>query len=175
MKLCSCRIILCTLTGISSKLNAEQFFRAAINRRLGEKDISLSTDGTSDLKLDILPKLMNIHISARMVGDYDNSKPLLITDKFAGTTTMAMGFVQINGIYIPNTALKKDVREITSKATRRKVAAVLIKARSDVLYKRLTYLAKGLTIDDALFKPVIREKVDTQKLTAAFPIPKNTE
>jgi len=40
-----------------------------------------------------------------MVGDYDNSRPLLITDKLAGTVTVAMGFLAVDGLYIPNTAL----------------------------------------------------------------------
>jgi hypothetical protein len=95
------------LTGVKSRLNSDQFFRASIGRRLSEDDITLPRDGTVDLKLDALPQLMNIHTSARMVGDYDNTKPLLITDKFAGTVTAAMGFVCINNFYMPNTTLKK--------------------------------------------------------------------
>ena len=32
---------------------------------------------------------MNIHLIARMVGDYDNSKSYLVTDKLAETVTAA--------------------------------------------------------------------------------------
>ena len=163
------------LTGISTKHNAELFFRAALNRRLSVNDISLALDGTTDLKLDILSKLMSIHMTARMIGDYDNSKPLLITDKFAGTIAMAMGFTQINGFYMPNTALKMDLRQITEQATRRKVAAIFIKPRNADYYKRLTYIAKGMTIDDAVLALIIQEKVDITNLTADFPIPISNE
>lgn len=160
------------LTGAKSRLNGELFFRAAVNNRLGINDITLATDGTTDLKLDVLPQLMNIHLLARMVGDYENVKPLLITDKLTGTVTMAMGFVFANHVYIPNSALKKDIRDITSQATRQKVTAIFVKPRQNDKYSTLTYIAKGLTIDDDILQPVLREKVDMQNLTAAFPIPK---
>ena len=114
---------------------------------------------------------MSIHIHARMVGDYDDSRPLLVTDKFAGTVTMAMGFTYSNSFYIPNTALKLDVREITIQATRRRVAAILTKPRADSRYKRLTYIAKGMTIDNDILAPVLNDKVDTLNLVADFPIP----
>jgi len=159
------------LTGVKSHLNSDHFFRAATSRRLSTKDITIPKDGTVDLKLDALPQLMNIHRSARMVGDYDNTKPLLITDKFAGTVTAAMGFVCINNFYMPNTALKKDVREITTQATRRKVAAIFVKYRHDAMYAKLTYIAKGVTVDDGILQKAIGDKVDLENLTADFPIP----
>ena len=158
------------LTGIESKLNAELFYRAAISRRLSEKDITLPPNGTADLKLDILPNLMYIHRAARMVGDYDNSQPLLITDKFAGTVTMAMGFIYANDIYVPNTALKMDIRDISQKATRRKVAAIFVKPRNDIMYNQLTYIARGMAIDDDVLAPTLQEKVDIENLSADFPI-----
>jgi len=115
---------------------------------------------------------MSIHIVARMVGDYDNTKPLLIADKFAGTVAMAMGFTNVNGLYIPNTALKLDVRDITVKATRSRVAAIFVKPRGDDLYKRLTYIAKGMHVDDDIFASMLSEKVDLENLDADFQIPR---
>ena len=160
------------LTGIESGLNAMLFYRAAVNRRLGEKDIALAANGATDLKLDILPDLMNIHRAARMVGDYDNSRPLLVTDKFAGTVTMAMGFVNVGGVYVPNTALKMDIRDISLKATRHKVAAIFVKQRSEAMYRQLSYIAKGLTIDDMIYTSSFQQKVDISSLFADFPIPR---
>ena len=159
------------LTGVKTNLNSEYFFKSALNQRLSPSSISFDPGGTVDIKLDILQRLMSIHITARMVGDYDNSRPLLITDKFAGTVTMAMGFVDINGLYVPNTALKIDVREITTQATRRKIVAIFIKPRGNTLYKRLTYISKGMTIDDRVLEPILMEKVDKANLDAEFPIP----
>jgi hypothetical protein len=71
------------LTGFKVVRNRERFFEAALNERLSPEDIAYESGGTTELKLSILPKLMSIHTTARMVGDYDNSRPLLIADKFA--------------------------------------------------------------------------------------------
>jgi hypothetical protein len=160
------------LTGVSSRLDGDRFYQAAIGNRLGANDITIAPDGKTDLKLEVLPQLMDIHVKARMVGDFNNSMPLLVTDKLAGTSTMAMGFIDINGVYIPNTALKKDLRDITNHATRRKIVAIFVKPREEPLYERLTYIARDVAIDDAILKPITHEKVDIQNLTAAFPIPR---
>ena len=127
------------LTGVISKLSGTDFFNLAYRNRLSPNEISLAKDGTTDQKLDVLPQLMNIHLTARMVGDYDYSKSLLVADKIAGTVTAALGFVQSKSIYLPKTALKTDVRDITTQSTRRRVIAIFVKQRNDTLYRHLTY------------------------------------
>ena len=162
------------LTGVSSQLNSNLFFRAAFNNRLSTNDITLSPDGKTELKLDVLPQLMNIHRLARMIGDYNSSRPLLVADKFAGTVTMALGFLRVNDLYIPNTALKLDVRDITRQATQHRIIAIFVKPRKDALYKQLSYMAKGITIDDNEIILNLSKKVDFKNLTATFPIPTKT-
>jgi hypothetical protein len=161
------------LSGLQTNLSKERFYDAALHQRLSPKDISFNKNGTTEIKLQILPQLMSIHTTARMVGDYDNALPLLVTNKIAGTVTMAMGFVKANDVYVPNTALKKDIREITSRAARNKIAMIFTKPRRDENYKRLTYIAKEVTIDDAL-QSSVQEKIDMENLTAEFPIPRKT-
>ena len=72
---------------------------------------------------------------------------------------------------MPRTALKVDIRDITSKATRHRVAAIFIKHSGDKLYKRLTYMAGGVKIDDDAVLSAMRGKVDLAGLTADFDIP----
>ena len=148
------------LTGVKAIGNRDRFFDAALNERLSPEDISLETDGTAELKLAILPQLMAIHLTARMVGDYDNSRPLLIADKFAGTVTAAIGFHNVNGLYIPKSALRIDMRDLTIKESRRKVIAIFVKPRADARYKKLTYIAKGVSKEDEILATVVREKID---------------
>jgi len=162
------------LTGLQTKLSSERFYDAALHQRLKLSDVTFKTSGVTELKLQILPKLMAIHVTARMIGDYDHSQPLLIADKFAGTVAVAMGFALVNGVYIPNTALKKDLRDITAYATRRKVSAIFTKNKNSSKYMHLTYIAKGITIDDAVISSVFQEKVDIENLIANFTIPKKT-
>ena len=159
------------LTGLKSTLSGADFFDLAIRNRLSPKDVALAVDGSTDLKLSVLPQLMNIHLTARMVGDYDQSKSLLVTDKVAGTVTAAMGFIQTNDMYLPNTALKKDIREVTIQTTRRKIEAIFMKPRKSDLYRELTYIAKGMSIDDQRMKPLLQDKVEISALSAAFEIP----
>jgi hypothetical protein len=150
------------LTGIISQISGLDFYNLAVRNRLSPTEVALANDGTTDLKLDVLPQLMNIHLTARMVGDYDYSKSLLIADNVAGTVTAAMGFVQTKGVYLPKTALKTDVRDITLQATRRRVVAIFVKERNDDLYKQQTYLAKGVTIDNKPLELILLEKVDME-------------
>jgi len=160
------------LTGIRSKHSGADFFNLAVRNRISPNDIVLANDGTTDLKLDVLPQLMNIHITARMVGDFDHSKSILVTDKIAGTVTAAMGFKKTKELYLPNTALKKDVRDVTAKTTRQRVIATFIKHRNENLYKHLTYIAKGVFIDDDILSLIVQEKVDSVGLAADSPIPR---
>jgi hypothetical protein len=155
------------LTGVTSRLKGDLFYQAAIHNRLSVNDVKLNPDGTTEQKLDVLPQLMNLHATARMIGDYDNSRPLLIADKFAGAVTMAIGFIQINGLYIPRTALKVDVRSITSHATRRRVAAIFRKPRNVSKYSELTYIAKNVTINDDSFTHIMQNKIDMQNLISS--------
>ena len=153
------------LTGVSSKLSGADFFGLAARNRLSPNEITLAEDGTTDLKLDVLPQLMNIHLTARMVGDYDYSKSLLVADKIAGTVTAALGFVQAKNIYLPKTALKADVRDITIQSTRRRIVAILVKPRKDALYKQLTYITKDTTLESIVLAPDLRNRIDMQNTT----------
>jgi hypothetical protein len=159
------------LTGFKSNLPAADFFEATLNNEIGINQIGVVEDNTADMKLDVLPQLMNIHKVARMVGDYDNSSTLLVTDKLAGTVAFAMGFVDIGGIYVPNTVLKKDLRKITNRP-RRRILAMFIKETRDEKYKTLTYIAKGITIDDESLIPILKEKCNISEIKADFEIPR---
>lgn len=75
------------LTGLQtnhSRISPTDFFERCITRRLKEDDLSFATDGTTPLKLQVLPMLLVKNLSANMVGDYNGRNPKLITDKLAG-------------------------------------------------------------------------------------------
>ncbi|MDR0469264.1 MAG: hypothetical protein LBH09_04755 [Peptococcaceae bacterium] len=52
-----------------------------------------------------------------------------------------------------------------------RIAAIFVKRFSDEKYCTLTYVAKGLTMDDSIFMPVMREKVDKGNLKSMTPAP----
>ena len=69
-----------------------------------------------------------------------------------------MGFRKDGLYYMPNTSLKTDVRTVTKKPVQR-IAAIFVKKFSEAKYLNMTYIAKGLTLDDAVLAPVFLEKV----------------
>lgn len=96
-------------------------------------------DCTTDLKLQVLPYLMRIDKNANMVCDFDSSKIYLQTDKLIGGTNCCMGFIKEHrkGVYIPNTALNTDMRNII--ISKCNILAILKKSAIEKQYKEITY------------------------------------
>jgi len=149
------------LTGvvIRNSMTANAFYNRALDDRITENDFDFSSDGTTRMKLDVLPKLMKIHYIARMVGNYDGSGNYLMAEKIAGTTTAAMGFIKEGLYYYPNSALKVDVKSITIKPFL-KVSAVLVKDINSEKYRHMTYITKDKNIIDITSLPGVGDKLD---------------
>lgn len=99
-----------------------------------------------------------------MIGEYDEPKIFLQTDKIAGNINACMGFVRDKRLklYVPNTALKKDIRQITS--IRNKIIAILKKDSRDKLYSNITYLKQNYNIIDILKNEEINKKIDIENI-----------
>ena len=101
---------------------------------------------------------MDISRSAKMVGDFDFSKSVLYTEKLVGNVSAALGFVCEDHYYIPNTALKEDIRDITAKPQKR-MLAILRKPVNQPCYQEICYMAKGLTLQDISLPADLKNKV----------------
>lgn len=99
-----------------------------------------------------------------MIGQYDNSRIYLQTDKIIGNVNACMGFVKEKNTYVPNTALNEDIRSITSE--RKKVIAVLKKNINEEFYKEITYLKNNYDVSQLLKYENIEKIVDFQNLTS---------
>jgi hypothetical protein len=134
------------LTGVQTKLSSVQFFNDSLDNKLSYNSISLLSDGTVELKLNVLFNLMSIHLNARMVGSYDQSGIKLFSDKFAGTVASVMGFIEEeSGYFIPNTVLKEDLRKVTLKPPQR-IIATFIKPQKDKMYTELSYAVRDSVV-----------------------------
>ena len=104
-------------------------------------------DRTTDLKLQVLPQLMKLDKIANMIGEFNNNSIYLQTKKIVGNINCCMGFVKDkkSKIYVPNTALKMDIRDIT--IYRGKIVAILKKDATEQLYNNLTYLNKNYKLE----------------------------
>lgn len=84
------------LTGLlvdKSTLPAQVFYQRCLAKRLSISDFEIAPDGTTELKLDVLPQLVSNNLSARMIGDFFSNRVRLYTERIAGSVHACMGFV----------------------------------------------------------------------------------
>jgi len=164
------------LTGVTLNPNiysgSSDFYKKCLRSELSVDDFSVPLDGNTAKKLTVLPQLMQIFKTAKMVGDYNFSKSRLLTEKLTGNITACMGFVRDDIYYIPNTVLKEDMRDITNKPQQR-MLAIFRKRIFDQQYNELTYIAKDIYIESLSNNEKLNELIDFKNLKANFPIPHN--
>ena len=137
----------CHLTGVvkQNELTASAFYNLCIENQLKESDFKFKDDGTTSMKLSVLPKIINIQKASQMSGNYNNSGINLYTHRLAGGVNGCMGFINTGDTYYsPNTVLKEDIRNITSEVHR--VIATFMKSIDDTLYNKITYCAKKVDL-----------------------------
>ena len=143
------------LTGV--KLNKStvdssiHFYEKCLDGRLSESDFYLSSDGSTDQKLEVIENMMNIKKVAAMIGDFTDFGPKLFSEKIAGNTCACMGFLKdsYSKLNVPNTLLKKDIREVTSKP-QQKIFVIMSKS----------YTAEKYTIVEKCDKSIRIESID---------------
>lgn len=94
-------------------MNANGFYRAALNNRLSEHDFSFKNNHTTELKLKVLDIIMNIDTKARMIGNYIGLHLELYTEKVTGTTTACLGLIQSKDCYIRKPQLSFEFSSVT--------------------------------------------------------------
>lgn len=123
-------------------LYANDFYQKCLDHKLSPSDFDFSDDGTTHMKLDVLPGIICKNLHASIIGDFNSSKPRLYTEKVVGGIHACMGFVFDPKIteYVPNTVIQEDIRDLTSNEVR--VIAVYRKDTNAGQYNEITYKAK---------------------------------
>ena len=152
-------------TGISPRqgMNANGFYRAALNNRLSEHDFSFKNNHTTELKLNVLSTIMNIDTKARMIGNYIGPHLELYTEKVTGTTTACLGLIQGKDCYLPNSVLSEDIRSIVPKPPG-KIYAIFKKPIHSSLYTQLTYKSQNITITKKCLPKELLSEIDPSLL-----------
>lgn len=152
-------------TGVSlnSRMNANNFYRAALNNRLSEHDFSFKNNHTTELKLKVLDVIMNIDTKARMIGNYIGPHLELYTEKVAGTTTACLGLIQNKNYYIPNSVLNEDIRSIVPKPPG-KIYAIFKKSIKSDFYTELTYKSPTIKITTKCLPQNLVKEIDASLL-----------
>lgn len=143
--------------------SAIHFYQKCLDKRLKEDDFSFSMDGSTGQKLDILEKMMLIKKNVTMIGDFTDRGPKLFTEKAAGNICGCIGFVQDRNtkLNVPNTLLKKDIRDVTAQPTY-KVFAVFYKDYKDEKYSLVTKLDKSIDLNEIHFNDEIENILDVR-------------
>lgn len=151
------------LTGLETTLSSSHFYQKAIGGRLSVRDFNLREDGTTELKLEVLPLLMEFKDKIRVVGYFEDCSPRLMTDVLAGNHQGALGFVKDEkDCLVPNTCLKCDTR---FRVDSERIVMILSKKFEDKEYKKVEYAAnKSFDIDDVLSE----DSIFTSKIRMAI-------
>jgi hypothetical protein len=150
------------LTGVESSSKAvksSDFYNLCLSGRLSPDDFELHKNGTTDMKLSVLPQVMNIHKNAKMIGNFNSIKFELITEKIIGTVTACIGFVCENNFYVPNTVLREDTRTVVETPAKR-IIAIFQKEIREQHYCINTYLAKGISLEYLLSLDNLKSKIN---------------
>ena len=161
------------LTGIKAfdkdnkPLNSYSFYNLLKTNRIDEMKLKFK-DTTTYYKLEILPQLMRIDRTAKMIGDFCGNNVYLQTSKVTGNINACMGFIKDNeysNVYVPNTALKEDIRKVVD--NKAKIIAILKKDMTNNLYANITYLKQDYEIKDILKNQEITKNIDVNNIYSA--------
>lgn len=147
--------------------SSTDFYGRCLNGRLSPSDFFIPESGTTEMKLSVLPQLMQINKFAKMIGNYDFNKSVLSTDKLAGNVSACMGFVRVDGFYVPNTALREDIRDVTRHPQKR-ILAIYRKTLREQKYIEVCYTAKGIDLEKLSMPEEIREKIGNTERKAVI-------
>ncbi len=109
--------------------------------------------------------MMMLKKNATMIGEFTDRGPKLFSEKVAGNVCGCIGFVQDKNtkLNVPNTLLKKDIRDITVQPTY-KIYAVLSKNYKDDKYSNLIKIDKSINIKSCHFSEEIEKIIERDKL-----------
>ena len=161
------------LTGVrlnkKETASAIHFYQKCLDKRLTENDFVFAKDGSTGQKLDILERMMLIKKNVTMIGEFTDRGPKLYTEKAAGNICGCIGFVKDKNtkLNVPNTLLKKDIRDVTAQPTY-KVFAVISKHYTDEKYTNLVKMDKSIDLKERCFVMKLDIINDLRKLPAEF-------
>lgn len=134
------------LTGVDTKLSAQQFYSACLESRLSERDFEIDNKGKVQRKLIVLPHLSDLLYQRCMIGNFVNSGIWIRADYFVGNTKaiLSVGFREGKMVDYPVTLYNEDVRKLSHPTN--KVLAIFSKSYLKQVYTDCTYMTKGYEV-----------------------------
>lgn len=142
------------LTGIkiqNSNLNPTIFYKKLLNQRLSLSDFNIKSDGTTQLKIQILNQISTINKFINTIGKYQANRKFLIADRVIGNHNICLCLKNIGDFdYVPISALQENIKNITD--MQYKIICIATKPLKDKIYSKLTYISKNNTNYNTLEK-----------------------
>lgn len=124
---------------------SRNFFRKCIENKLGLDEFRFKKDGTTHLKLEALPVLMDVTKITKITGDYNDVRPYLFVDKVMGGVNFCLGLSREGSVYVPSSALLVDIRKLTEAPSQ--VLVIMEKNIATDIYSIVKHVAKGLNLN----------------------------
>lgn len=139
------------------------FYRKCIENKLSVDELRFKPDGTTQLKLEALPVLMDITKITKITGDYNNVRPYLFVDKVIGGVNFCLGLSRDDNVYVPSSALLEDIKRLTEAPSQ--VLAILEKDVDADIYSIIKHVAKGLNLSNITLPQEINAMIDLKNYT----------
>lgn len=139
------------------------FYRKCIENKLSVDELRFKPDGTTQLKLEALPVLMDITKITKITGDYNNVRPYLFVDKVIGGVNFCLGLSRDDTVYVPSSALLEDIKRLTESPSQ--VLAILEKDVDADIYSIIKHVAKGLNLSNITLPQEINAMIDLKNYT----------
>lgn len=133
------------------------FFEKCIKNTLYKEKFQMKKDGTTNLKLQALPTIMEIHKVTKIAGDFDYSRPFLVADKVVGNINFCLGLKCINEFFVPVSAIMENIKSITTNQSQ--VLAILSKETADLIYSNIRHVTKGFNLNNLVIPKNIKSKI----------------
>lgn len=143
--------------------NSVFFYHKCLDNTLTESEIRFKEDGTTPLKLEVLPKLVQFLHFSKMTALYNGIKPKLAVDRVVGTTNYCLGFIKDGDYFVPSSCLMEDVCRLGDNPSQ--ILAIMSKKanQSEPVYKEMRYVAKGVPLNKLKISDELKKRITLEK------------
>lgn len=139
------------------------FYNKCLDNTLTEDEFRFKEDGTTPLKLEALPKLVQFLRFSKMTALYNGIRPKLEVDRVAGTISYCLGFIKDGDYFVPSSCLLEDIRKLGDNPSQ--ILAIMSKKanQSEPIYKEIRYVAKGVPLNKLKMSDELNNMISLEK------------
>jgi len=143
--------------------NSVFFYNKCLDNTLTEDEFRFKEDGTTPLKLEALPKLVQFLRFSKMTALYNGIRPKLAVDRVAGTINYCLGFIKDGDYFVPSSCLLEDIRKLGDNPSQ--ILAIMSKKanQSEPIYKEIRYVAKGVPLNKLKMSDELNNLISLEK------------